>query len=820
MGELDEASIGRPPLGHVRLFRKEILESGVIDLGFIRSRSFLGQGVVEKLEALYNRDRPRAIKMFYRTVVHRYPKESMIFYDILMILFREETSVQNELSMRHVNPSAKKRYLELFKKDGQLTDENCTGDIVSSVLKAQPFIERLKEKYAKKYEGMIKNVETLLRERYHDAAACLILRQMPSCSTIGDEDDSWWFHFLDICDCDPGNRALLKLLDSNFRQTIDEFRKRQRIRNSPQLGLELFNAEIKDEDRKFRPQADYVKYRERLPYDRIQDPEEIELRDYQKELLSKVNGRNTIICAPTGSGKTILAAQLILDHFEKKRKECKQEMGRTDHRESVDSGAVDVGSSVKSMSQVDEDRATTISLTSEEEDRASTIALTSEEEEKEEEEEDEYSSLDEYEDVPLAKEEDTWVADEAWEEVGVWDEVRPMPTNNEIRLANVPARVVMIVPTIPLVGQQAQALCKYMRKKYYVHESSGAQSCDSPGCTILSADVTVVTPQMFYNLLTDPRESERLYISDFTMFIFDECHHCDGDHPYMNVMRLVRKFGGATPHIIGMTASVGVGFNKSKSKDIYDARDHMITMCAKLTASSIATVRQHIDSLREHVGIPDEQIITVDRKETTIRSKLVELVKVFEGHVAKRLQKTPIFGRHEKVRTFPDISKIAVYTGFLSEMENRVTTNSPHEVQEKNALLEAIKRVKLFYEILNLADLLPIGLVMDMHNLTKFKNCDNLQEEQEEHVKGLLELLRDESNLKEDLEKGMLRELMNILKKEYKREGETRTLIFVTTRCLADKLAHHLNQRWNECQMPEHDLRYEPVAFITSKSWV
>lgn len=47
------------------------------------------------------------------------------------------------------------------------------------------------------------------------------------------------------------------------------------------------------------------------------EPAEIELREYQKELAeAALRGVNSIICAPTGCGKTFVAVHIILTHLQ------------------------------------------------------------------------------------------------------------------------------------------------------------------------------------------------------------------------------------------------------------------------------------------------------------------------------------------------------------------------------------------------------------------------------------------------------------------------------------------------------------------------
>ncbi|VDL65421.1 unnamed protein product [Nippostrongylus brasiliensis] len=75
-----------------------------------------------------------------------------------------------------------------------------------------------------------------------------------------------------------------------------------------------------------RKPSDYAKFRTSL-YDDLEEPEGLHLRAYQEELVEPaLRGKNTIACAPTGSGKTEVAIYVAVSHLNEK--ESKKEPAR------------------------------------------------------------------------------------------------------------------------------------------------------------------------------------------------------------------------------------------------------------------------------------------------------------------------------------------------------------------------------------------------------------------------------------------------------------------------------------------------------------
>jgi len=139
---------------------------------------------------------------------------------------------------------------------------------------------------------------------------------------------------------------------------------------------------------------------------------------------------------------------------------------------------------------------------------------------------------------------------------------------------------------------------------YGITDISGANAQDKTLDEVIREnDIIVLTAQ----ILVDALKSKRVKITDFSLLIFDECHHTNNKHPYNIIMLayLTIKFPldgnraqaakkeETLPQIIGLTASLGVG----KARNNVDAQNHILQLCANLDCSVLSTVQQHIKEL-------------------------------------------------------------------------------------------------------------------------------------------------------------------------------------------------------------------------------
>ncbi|KAL3863069.1 hypothetical protein ACJMK2_004847 [Sinanodonta woodiana] len=183
-------------------------------------------------------------------------------------------------------------------------------------------------------------------------------------------------------------------------------------------------------------------------------------------------------------------------------------------------------------------------------------------------------------------------------------------------------KAALLVRDVALADQHGKT-CHNLLPTYRIQAVSG-ETKRNQGISLADClerrDIVVMTAQLLLNSLM---EGEIKSITQFSLLIFDECHHCHDDHAYNKIMQLYRDIkltpGADTsslPQVIGLTASVGVG----KANDVAQAKRYILKLMANLDADLISTVTENLDELQQYVvmATPDPSSLHLGEEEKTI----------------------------------------------------------------------------------------------------------------------------------------------------------------------------------------------------------
>ncbi|XP_041102623.1 antiviral innate immune response receptor RIG-I-like [Polyodon spathula] len=407
-----------------------------------------------------------------------------------------------------------------------------------------------------------------------------------------------------------------------------------------------------------------------------------ELRAYQEELaLPALEGRNTIICAPTGSGKTVIAVEICWQHLRQGTEESKR-------------------------------------------------------------------------------------------------------------------KVAFLANTIPLCQQQMELFRKYFQDTDF--EVTGCFGDSASNLTVKVAveeyDIIVMTPMILQFSLENGTIPG---LSTFTLIFFDECHNTSKKHSYNSIMgmymdiRLQGPQSAALPQIVGLTASVGVG----KSKNADGALEHIYQLCASLDTHTLSTVTTHLNELSKFVFIPSKDIRLVKRRSV---DPFMDVVLGLMAHVESIAKKT---------YTIESLSKVPMSTRGSQAYEQWVVSvqrqckvlklvdqDEEEEMKICRKLVTCSEHLRKYNDSLIISeDARAIDAInylqkyFDNLDPTRFDETDQkLFSVFEERSKELLCIASSSGR-----ENPKLQELQSVLNEQYHYNSETKTILFVKTRALAEAV-----ERW------------------------
>uniref|UniRef100_UPI00358DF329 ATP-dependent RNA helicase DHX58-like isoform X2 n=1 Tax=Myxine glutinosa TaxID=7769 RepID=UPI00358DF329 len=182
-------------------------------------------------------------------------------------------------------------------------------------------------------------------------------------------------------------------------------------------------------------------------------------------------------------------------------------------------------------------------------------------------------------------------------------------------------KVIFIVNRVALVEQHLKEFRKYLKRRHQIRSLVGvgrdASQLNCLAAVLKDTDIIICTAQILHNAFEVPTtdEDEQVLITDFSLIIFDECHHTDKEAVYNKIMMrylLVKEEGThPLPQIVGLTASPGTG----RAKNIETAREHVMQICANLDAWELVVVEQHTKELMTYTNDPVKRYEIADKRE-------------------------------------------------------------------------------------------------------------------------------------------------------------------------------------------------------------
>ncbi|CAB3408365.1 unnamed protein product [Caenorhabditis bovis] len=380
-------------------------------------------------------------------------------------------------------------------------------------------------------------------------------------------------------------------------------------------------------------------------------------------------------------------------------------------------------------------------------------------------------------------------------------------THIEAREAkNQPSRVVMLVPKIPLVEQQRDRFLKYCFGKYHVEGFHGSEkSSDGRGRKdeVIKSHVVIMTPQILLNMWQSVRESERLYVCDFSMVIFDEVHKTTGNHPYCEIAQIISSYNGVKPQIIGLTASLNV---KTTGKNDHEQMlGEIYKLLAILEATCLSTI-QNEESLRElnrHVSRPDDNIIMcppppdqkakirgyIKRSLKMLHEKLLtELDRLFRGRGGNFLPAN--FLKRAKMLNLDDVAHYEAWLQSVVQHLNKLHTPDKHIAQINAKYLRVIVEARAIVEVM------PAYVAFEYmdEKFQELKSSGNFQQFSGDFDKNRETLDTLKNSDEDNADPQIVKELKNTLIAQFRAIPDSRVIIFVTQRATAKNVCMFLNK--------------------------
>ncbi|XP_033103796.1 probable ATP-dependent RNA helicase DDX58 isoform X5 [Anneissia japonica] len=360
-------------------------------------------------------------------------------------------------------------------------------------------------------------------------------------------------------------------------------------------------------------------------------------------------------------------------------------------------------------------------------------------------------------------------------------------------------KVLFIVNTTHLAQQQYEVFSSYLYNSLRLSvysDRSAASALASLKSVTDNSDIVFLTAQLVVNAL----EKDDVTIDDFTMLVFDECHHCHGLDPYNNIMSKYRQQKienktGTLPQIVGLTASIGTGKADRQEK----SDEHARQVFANLDVKAVSIPNENDKEYQEFVNPPEEidPILVKPRSDDNdpFKSEVNKIMFDIEKMLKQRLEK-----QDNKSQAYQDLLKLTACDKGTNAYEQEVekfTSNSPQFITD-HILLRLLRTGGEYLRKYN--DALQINKICRIQDALRFiqehinKEINTRSNEFNNDDDSLIQFFQNREkwlenvSKRQEYENPLLTKLEEILIQEFKLKADSHAIIFCTKRFTVDAM--------------------------------
>ena len=245
-------------------------------------------------------------------------------------------------------------------------------------------------------------------------------------------------------------------------------------------------------------------------------------------------------------------------------------------------------------------------------------------------------------------------------------------------------KVLFLVTKIPLANQQGEKLKQHIKGARVISITGESKGTFALSALFNTHQIVVCTADLLKNDL----KTNNIALTDVSLIVFDECHHCKGRSTYFAIMleylkKKLRQGETKLPQIVGLTASPGAG--DSRKPDLYKTIEHLMKLTAIMDANAgYVTVKTNVNELLQYTTKTNFKIVPIPGRSfnDNFQELLVKYIKKLDGVIQEVTGKS---ANHEVTDQG--------YINFLSSLlqESKLRSEEPEKERNIRAIIEHLQ---------------------------------------------------------------------------------------------------------------------------------